>query len=324
MNVINNLELPITLNPDSSNEFRINNEPFSLSLIKQEPLSLIKKEPLSHLPERKRQQLLKAVELILASNTTKPSMLILFGSYARGDWLETLSYQSSFDVFAVAKNDGLAKRIEGRLALHKQLKREVETPINLMAEDIQFVNRRIGKGQYFYTDMRRDGIVLYDSGEYQLAAPSFLHSSLPSTERKKLAEADFAHWFGKAMTLKKGFNWYRRERDYSEAAFLLHQIVERLYGAVLLVFSRYRPSSHDLGKLGQRIASIEPQFLTVFPQGSDEEKTKFELLRQAYVNARYKPSFTIADDELEWLASRVNYLQTLTEQSCQARIASYG
>ncbi|TBR37374.1 HEPN domain-containing protein [Marinomonas agarivorans] len=285
MNVITN-ELRTALNPVLSHV------PSSEFPINQEPLSHfpINKEPLSHLPEPKRQQLQKAVALILSN--CQPSIVLLFGSYARGDWLQTPSYQSSFDLLVVTKNALAAKKLECKRALHKQLMLEVETPINLIAEDIQFVNRRIGKGQYFYTDMLHDGIVLHDSGEHQLAAPSCLHSSpLQLAERKKLAEADFTHWFGKAMTFKKGFTWYLGERDYNEAAFLLHQIVERLYGAVLLVFTRYRPKSHDLGKLGQRIASIEPQFLTVFPQGSEEDKTKFELLRQAYVNARYNPNF---------------------------------
>lgn len=275
-----------------------------------------------HLPEPKRQQLQKTVELILGdsptTNASRPSMILLFGRYARGDWLETLNYQSSFDLLAVTKPPLSAKKLECKRPLYKQLKQEVETPMNLIAEAIQFVNRRLGKGQCFYTDMLRDGIVLYDTGEYEFVAPSFLHF----VECKKLAEVDFDYWFGKAMILKRGFKFFLGEKNYHKAAFLLHQIVERLYGAVLLVFTRHRPSSHDLSKLGQRIASIEPQFLTVFPQGSEEDASKFELLRQAYVNARYKPSFSISEQQLEWLADRVDYLQSLTEEHCQARIAS--
>ena len=71
------------------------------------------------------------------------------------------------------------------------------------------------------------------------------------------------------------------------------------------------------------MASVETQFLTVFPQGTEEEKKRFELLRKAYVDARYKPSYTITQQELEWLAERVQFLQALTEKLCKEKIASF-
>jgi len=109
----------------------------------------------------------------------------------------------------------------------------------------------------------------------------------------------------------------------NKAAFLLHQTTECLYSTILLVFTRYKPNSHDLKKLSKRVASIEPQFLSVFPQGSEEEKARFELLRKAYVNARYKPSYTITQQELVWLAEKVKKLQALTAQLCKEKIESF-
>ena len=79
--------------------------------------------------------------------------------------------------------------------------------------------------------------------------------------------------------------------------------------------------THDLVKLSQRVTSIEPQFLTVFPQGTEEEKNRFKLLRKAYVDARYKPSYIITQQELEWLAGRVQYLQQLTENLCKEKMS---
>ena len=71
------------------------------------------------------------------------------------------------------------------------------------------------------------------------------------------------------------------------------QVTERLYGTILLVFTRYKPGKHDLEKLGQRVSSIEPRFLTIFPRATEEERGGFKLLRKAYVDARYKPSYII-------------------------------
>jgi hypothetical protein len=64
--------------------------------------------------------------------------------------------------------------------------------------------------------------------------------------------------------------------------------------------------------------------LTAFPQGTEQEQARFELLRKAYVDARYKPSYTITPDELEWLAGRVQYLQELTLKLCEDKIAGFG
>lgn len=246
--------------------------------------SLSSSEVLSHLSETKRQELLHAVEVILASvKSSRLCLLILFGPHARKDFTgkkeagkectdnketATPQSQSRFDVLAVMKGSSSARKVEGKSALHQQLAREMATPVNLVADDIRYVNRRIEKGVYFYTDLVREGVVLYDSGKHPLAEPSVFStvSSLCLQTQKQLrkqqAQADFNHWFGKAMTFKKGFMLYFRERDYSEAAFHLHQIVERLYGAILLVFGRFESNSHDLLKLGNYTASIDPQFLS--------------------------------------------------------------
>ncbi|TBR43787.1 HEPN domain-containing protein [Marinomonas agarivorans] len=289
---------------------------------------------LAHLSSAKQQELQQAVALILASvKSSHLGKLVLFGSYARGDWVDTPEYQSHFDILAVMKSSSWARKLEGKKTLQRQLKQALPTPVNLVADDVHYINRRIQQGVYFYMDMfytdmfsrdrQRDGIVLYDSGQLPLAEPSAACLQQQISHRKQQAQADFSHWFGKAMAVKKGFELYWRERDYSEAAFQLHQLVERLYGVVLLVFGRFRPNSHDLAKLGRYTASLEPQFLSVFPQRTAEEKAAFALLQKAYVSARYQPSFRITENELAWLAERAAHLQSLTEQLCHARIASY-
>ncbi|WP_176722526.1 HEPN domain-containing protein, partial [Candidatus Thiosymbion oneisti] len=127
---------------------------------------------------------------------------------------------------------------------------------------IQFVNRRLRKSQYFYIDILREGVLLHDSGKFQLAEPI----EITSKERKKLAEEDFEYWFSGAKTFLKYAEDAINNSDNSYAAFNLHQVTERLYGTILLVFTRYKPSTHDLEKLGQRVSSIEPRFLSIFPR----------------------------------------------------------
>ncbi|WP_089726467.1 HEPN domain-containing protein [Candidatus Thiosymbion oneisti] len=283
------------------------------------------KTSLEHLPEQKQQELQRAVEII--SEEIDLDMLILFGSYARGDWVEDLDpetllyrYQSDFDLLIITETLRQASKVEQNSQLAQKLAKTIHrTPISLIAEDIQFVNRRLRKSQYFYIDIVREGILLHDSGKFELAEPI----EIPISERRKLAEADFEYWYGKACRLEKIYNFCISEEDYNEAAFNLHQMVERLYGAILLVFTRYKPSTHDIEKLGQRVASIDPRFLSVFPKAAEEEKELFKLLRKAYVDARYKPSYSITNEQLKWLAGRVSQLKELTKNLCKEKIESF-
>ncbi|WP_176722246.1 HEPN domain-containing protein [Candidatus Thiosymbion oneisti] len=283
------------------------------------------KTSFEHLPEQKQQELQRAIEII--REEVDFDMLILFGSYARGDWVEDLDpetllyrYQSDFDLLVVTETPRQASKIEQNSQLAQRLIKTIHrTPISLIAEDIQFVNRRLRKSQYFYIDILREGVLLYDSGKFQLAEPI----EITPKERKRLAEEDFNYWFSSASNFFDTYNFNLNRQRHSLAAFELHQVTERLYGTILLVFTRYKPSTHDLEKLGQRVSSIEPRFLSIFPRSTDEEKERFKLLRKAYVDARYKPSYTITKEELNWLAERVQELQTLTEKLCREKIASY-
>lgn len=282
------------------------------------------KTSLDHLPEDKQYQLKRATELIVEA--VNPGMLILFGSYARGDWVEELAddgvhfqYQSDFDLMAVVRHEALATQIERKDSLHNRLYREIKTPISLIAEDINFINRRLSKGQYFYADIIKEGIALYDDAAFEFVEAR----ELAPQERKNLATEDFDYWFNKGIIYQEYSSIAYRRKDYAEAAFFLHQAAERFYGAILLVVTRYKPSTHDLAKLCQRVAGVEPKFLTVFPQGTEEEKNLFELLRKSYVNARYKKNFAITEEELTYLTERVQYLKDLTESICQEKIASF-
>jgi HEPN domain-containing protein len=111
--------------------------------------------------------------------------------------------------------------------------------------------------------------------------------------------------------------------EYRNAAFYLHRATECFSGAILLVFTNYRPKSHDIERLGHVTTGYDPALLTVFPQATDEQKKCFDLLKRAYVEARYNPGYKINKAQLEYLAERVRKLQRLTKKICQARIESY-
>ncbi|MDR3511027.1 MAG: nucleotidyltransferase [Caulobacteraceae bacterium] len=57
-----------------------------------------------------------------------------------------------------------------------------------------------------------------------------------------------------------------------------------------------------------------------WPRASRFEQRCFELLRRAYVDARYSPHYRITVEELAWLGERVAVLQQLVKSACEARL----
>ncbi len=284
------------------------------------------KTTLPELSEIKQHEL-KALKEILLEFYPDLVMIILFGSYARGDWVEEkaddgvhFEYQSDYDIFVVTETTQQTRRIEANLrSLENTLRRVVKTPISLIAHSIEYFNNRLSEGQYFFLDVKREGICLYDDQRFTLVKARKLNPQ----DRKHLAQGDFEYWFESAQEFMVDFKHAFKRKSYNNAAFYLHQATERLYTAVLLVFTRYKPKTHDISKFSQLVCGLAPQFLIIFPTGSEEEKHRFELLKSAYIGARYKKTYCITRQELLLLEKQVKLLRTLTEKQCAEKIASF-
>ncbi len=285
----------------------------------------IMKTSIEHLPENKQSQLKLAVEIV--RKYTSPEMIILFGSYARGEWVddfdeETMNYryQSDFDLLVITETQKQADKVEENGHMNKSLMSRVrKTPISIIAEPIESVNSNLRKQQYFFSDIKREGILLHDSGRFQLDEPAEIDNVL----RKKMAKEDLDYWFSCAEEFLEHYYFSLERKKYNNAAFMLHQATENLFSTNLLVFTHYKPSTHDIEKLYSLVNSLHNDFKTAFPLTTDKEKALFKLLRRAYVKARYNKTYTITQAQLEWLAECVEKLKILTEKLCREKIESF-
>jgi len=279
------------------------------------------KRDLSHLPDRKQRELGFIVETI--RKHVAAEMIILFGSHARGDWVEDheTGYMSDYDVLVVVRNTGDADEAGSQW---EAVKRRIDEAFrdrvyhNIIAHAVDHVNHELRQGQYFFTDIVREGIMLHDSGRHKLAEPV----ALDNAERKRLAEEDHAKWFRSAEVFYVQFENALKIDEHNNAAFQLHQATERFYTTLLLVHSRYKPRTHDIVRLGRRAAAHVPEVGRVFPRATERERKCFELLKRAYVDARYKDDYAITREELEHLAARVRELRTVVEDACGKKIES--
>ena len=295
---------------------------------------------LDHLPESKRRELALATgilfadfeEAILGGTTAHKRQgrilkVILYGSYARGDWVEDPEggYISDYDLLVVVNDERLTETLEywakadDHLLREYEIGRHLSAPVNFIVHSISDVNTRLKLGRYFFTDILRDGIALYDAPGHPFVRPS----QLAPAEALKEAEGFFRAWFSSAgQYLETGQDHVRKGSEWSKkAAFEFHQATERLYHCVLLVLTLYSPKSHKLNFLRSQAEQLDARLAKAWPRGTRFEQRCFELLRRAYVDARYSPHYRITAEELAWLGERITVLQNLARQACEARLA---
>ena len=250
--------------------------------------------------------------------------IILFGSYARGDWVEDPvgRYFSDFDLLVIVNSDELTDvsefwaKAEDKLLEELSSGKNLRTPVSVVYHSLDDVNDKLRLGRYFFLDIVRDGIVLFEEPGHPFEEPQ------PLSPEQALLETDeyFQEWFESAAKAKKGAQFYLDEGDLKDAAFLYHQSVERLYHCLLLVRTLYSPKTHNLSRLRQIAEGLEPRLKVIWPRETKFERRCFELLREAYVKARYSRHYRISDAELAWLGERVEILQNLVREACLERI----
>jgi len=277
------------------------------------------KTSLDHLPTRK-QDVLRAVAEVVRAGAPL-GMLVLFGSHARGDWVEDPEggYFSDYDLLAIVES----RKVADDTALWSRLESQArelsgEALVSLIGHDIKFVNTEIRAGSYFFGDIRNEGIALFDARMFTLATPK----EASAAERLERAERNFAYWFESADGFLRGWSFYVGEGLNSHAAFLLHQAAERLYTTASMVFTGYKRKAHDLAKLDEEAAPLHPDLRHVLPRTTPEDEHLFDLLRRAYIDARYVKSYRITAEELAALGERVRGFAAVVERVCREKIAS--
>ncbi len=238
------------------------------------------KTSLDHLPDDKRARLAAVADFF--REAVPLGLLVLFGSHARGDWVddEETGYRSDFDLLAVTHDATLAADFLFWRELERRF-REVAgaTPVTLIVHDVKFINQEIRVGQYFFADIVNEGVALYDARHVTLARPKALNRE----ERLAIGEQNFAYWFASASEFVRGARYYAGRAQLGHAAFSLHQAAERYYHAASLVLTGYKDRTHDLEKLDVKAAEQHPLLAGALPRREPEDGRLFTLLKKAYI-----------------------------------------
>jgi predicted nucleotidyltransferase len=198
-------------------------------------------------------------DIIVNCGKDKIAFVILFGSFARGTWVFDrysegnilYQYSSDYDFLIITKTGKQAggnSAFDLEWAIDKEL--EAKNLINkyqghnphFVIESIDYINSELEKGKYFFSDIKKEGITLYNSDEFELTDPK----ELSDEEKRQIAGDDYNYWMTSSLGfLRDSKNTYQIQ-DYNKSAFYLHQATESLYNCTLLTLGGYKPKSHDL------------------------------------------------------------------------------
>ncbi len=282
---------------------------------------------LDHLPLSRQKHLQYIVDVIrdefeqvsgFANGKKKHSRIlkiILFGSHATGKWVNDPAhgYLSDYDILVILNNEDLLEEYKIWSIAEQRISQQLKQPLNLLVHTLEQVNEALTQGHYFFTDIRKEGILLLDADGRKLVQAG----NLTAEEGREIAQGHYDQWFESAGDFLDTFHYDLNRGKLKKAAFELHQAAERFYACFLLVTTNYKPNTHNLTQLNSLAISQNQQIAEVFPQESKIQRRYFQLLKNAYIDARYSKHYEITQEELEWLAERVVCLQQLTHKLCK-------
>ena len=178
------------------------------------------RDDLDHLPEAKRSELAVVVDIVrkgfefAIARRTMPRLrggrllkIILFGSYARGDWVEDPigRYFSDYDLLVVVDREELTEVPEFWARTEQQLLEEIasgktlRTPVSLIYHSLDDVNEKLRLGRYFFMDIVREGILLFEESGHPFAEPKPLSNSIKLLNASTTA----SFWSGRSTVRRR-------------------------------------------------------------------------------------------------------------------------
>ena len=82
----------------------------------------------------------------------------------------------------------------------------------------------------------------------------------------------------------------------------------------MLVYLEYKPRGHNIKHFRTLVNSIDDHFKEAFPHTTKEEEKRFELLKKAYIDSRYKKDYIITAEELKYLGEQNQVIGRLTKE----------
>ncbi len=106
-----------------------------------------------------------------------------------------------------------------------------------------------------------------------------------------------------------GADLYRVRKEYGMAAFMLHQAAECLLRTAIEVMTGYGCQTHNLDKLMRYANLVLWGLPEIFERWKPPNEGVFQLLQQAYIEARYKKGYMVSEAQSDAMFEKVRRLR---------------
>lgn len=297
---------------------------------------------LDHVPAAIQGQIQAALKLIEAEFADQMAMVWLFGSYARGDFINDkrvneegmlTEYQSDIDILLILKaplekgrtnqNDRILKKLSNQVktfavTLHEAFSGSSSPSFHLIHETLERFNDALNHSEYFYLDVVNEGVVLLDR-DTDMAQPQ----QMSAEKRREYGIRYFETLFEQITEFQQSFEFHYQRQHKGLAMFTLHQLCEHLFKVYLLVKTHYKPRTHRLWDLRKTVRTLDSEIVNLFPYENEVDKKQFAFLCDAYVDSRYKTEYKVDPLVLDTLADKAQAFQHWVYQQCLITIDEF-
>ena len=129
-------------------------------------------------PAKQKSELNKIVKIL--RENVEVEMVVLYGSYAKGDFViedksveRATVFRSDFDLMVVVKSPQVENQVKGWELSEKEImcNPRMKTKPSFVVTNIAELNQKLKRGRYFFSDIYKEGIMLFDSKKYKLCEP---------------------------------------------------------------------------------------------------------------------------------------------------------
>jgi predicted nucleotidyltransferase len=192
------------------------------------------------LPEKSKlhhEKIHKITNIVLEAGGKSVVSVILFGSFARGDWVldvaceedgNTFEYASDYDFLIITRTPNQASG-KALFELEKKIDKSLKAAglsygykshdPHFIVEPIKKINSALENGQYFFIDIKKEGILLHDSGEFEFVEIK----EVGEEAKKRIAKGEYERWIGKSENFLIKYKTMFDLEQYVDSAFDLHQ-----------------------------------------------------------------------------------------------------
>lgn len=200
---------------------------------------------------------------------------------------------------------------------HEELEQSIKShfgedwPVNILIRTASEVHRLWKDGNILYNRICWKERLLYDAGNVKL--PNSKLYSLDDIKQKAVTQFENIRSVVPGFLL--GAKNYAEEKMNALSAFSLHQAAEHSMRSLLISILGFSLYKHNLRSFLKSSLLLTEKLIEIFNEEDIHGEKCLSLLNKAYVKARYvnDSSFTVTDEELLLLSSKVHTLVTTVE-----------